>query len=89
MADRAEILAFPYWFIFVQERSGFYKRFPERLQALLLERWFPAMNYVCEFVKMPKEQVVCLTNRVMSYLAKGRLPDIEGIEIADSDLSSN
>ena len=63
--------------------------FPERLQPLLLERWFPAMNYVCEFVKMPKEEVVRLTNRVMSYIAKGRLPDIEGIEIADSDLSSN
>lgn len=62
--------------------------FPERLQPLLLERWFPAMNYVCEFVKMPKEEVVRLTNRVMSYIAKGRLPDIEGIEIADSDLSS-
>lgn len=41
-----------------------------------------------EFVKMPKEQVVCLTNRVMSYLAKGRLPDIEGTGIADSDLGS-
>jgi hypothetical protein len=38
---------------------------------------------------MPKEEVVRLTNRVMSYIAKGRLPDIEGIEIADSDLSSN
>ena len=63
--------------------------FPERLHPLLLERWFPAMNYVCEFVKMPKEEVVRLTNRVMSYIAKGRLADIEGIEIADSDLSSN
>lgn len=63
--------------------------FPERLQPLLLERWFPAMNYVCELVEMPEEEIERLTNRVMSYIAKGRLPDIEGIEVANADLSSN
>ena len=62
--------------------------FPERLQPLLLERWFPAMNQVCEFVEMPEEEIERLTNRVMSYVAKGRLPDIEGIEVAKADLST-
>lgn len=45
--------------------------FPERLQPLLLERWFPAMNHICEFVEMPEEEIERLTNRVMSYVAKG------------------
>jgi hypothetical protein len=63
--------------------------FPERLQPLLLERWFPAMNYVCEFVEMPEDEIERLTNRVMSYIANGRLPHIEGIEVANADLSSN
>jgi hypothetical protein len=63
--------------------------FPERLQPLLLERWFPAMNHVCEFVEMPEEEIERLTNRVMSYVENGRLPDIEGIDVADVDLSSN
>src|SRR5215212_1226054 len=63
--------------------------FPERLQALLLERWFPAMNHICELVNMSEEEIERLTNRVMSYIAKGRLPDVEGIKVAKADLSSN
>jgi hypothetical protein len=63
--------------------------FPERLQPLLLERWFPAMNHVCELVEMPEEEIERLTNRVMSYVKNGRLPDIGGIDVADVDLSSN
>jgi len=63
--------------------------FPERLQPLLLERWFPAMNQVCEFVEMPEEEIERLTNRVMSYIANGRLPDIQGIEVGSADLSFN
>ncbi|MFY9619729.1 MAG: chlororespiratory reduction 6 domain-containing protein [Pyrinomonadaceae bacterium] len=93
--------AFPYWFYFLSKNAlglqalvlcflppylteeAKAEIFPERLQPLLLERWFPAMNQVCEFVKMPEEEIVT------SYVANGRLPDIEGIEVRSPDFGSN
>ena len=39
--------------------------------------------------EMPEEEIERLTNRVMSYVAKVRLPDIEGIEVRSPDFGFN
>jgi hypothetical protein len=49
--------------------------FPERIGQLLTRRWIPAMNQVCEYVRFSKQQIMELTDRVMSYITKGRLTE--------------
>jgi hypothetical protein len=48
--------------------------FPERIDQLLTNRWFPAMNHICEFVGFSGLQIEQLTDRVLAYITKGRLP---------------
>jgi hypothetical protein len=48
--------------------------FPERIDRLLTRRWFPAMNHICEYVGFSEQEVEQLTDRVIAYIAKGRLP---------------
>lgn len=45
--------------------------FPERLNTLLTNRWFPAMNSVCTFVKMDETDIKRLSERAVSYLTEG------------------
>lgn len=45
--------------------------FPERLNDLLTNRWFPAMNYVCEAVGFSEEQIAELSDRSVQYLLGG------------------
>jgi hypothetical protein len=63
--------------------------FSERLRPLLLDRWFPAMNQICTYVGMTDDEIERLTNRVISYIKKGRLPDVEGIDVTTINLNSN
>jgi hypothetical protein len=47
------------------------KIYPERLDALLTKRWFPAMNQICDWVGFTEEQIEALTNRSVDYLLEG------------------
>lgn len=47
--------------------------FPERLDALLSDRWFPAMNHVCEWVGMSEEEIEKMSERAVKYLLAGPL----------------
>jgi len=46
--------------------------FPERLDALLTRRWFPAMNQICDWVGMTEAENETMTNRAVEYLLSGR-----------------
>jgi hypothetical protein len=46
--------------------------FPERLDALLTRRWFPAMNQICDWVGMTEAENEAMTNRAVEYLLTGR-----------------
>ncbi|MDB5974587.1 MAG: hypothetical protein JWR07_1347 [Nevskia sp.] len=48
--------------------------FPERLDALLTKRWFPAMNQVCDWAGFTEQQIEALTNRSVDYLLRGPTP---------------
>jgi hypothetical protein len=45
--------------------------FPERLGELLLKRWFPAMNYMCEAVGFSEEEIESLSSAVVKYFTHG------------------
>lgn len=45
--------------------------FPERVGRLLEERWFPAMNEVCQFVCMSEQEIEQMTDRVVEYIRAG------------------
>jgi hypothetical protein len=47
---------------------------PKRLEQLLLDRWFPAMNHISQFAGLTGPEIAKLTERVMMYVRVGRLP---------------
>ena len=51
--------------------------FPERIDRLLTNRWFPAMNQICHYARFSEQQIEALTDRVLTYITKGRLPLVE------------
>jgi hypothetical protein len=44
---------------------------PQRLDQLLSNRWFPAMNQICEAVGFSEGQIATLTNNVADYFING------------------
>ena len=44
---------------------------PQRLDELLSNRWFPAMNHICEAVGFSERQIEVLTNEVVDYFING------------------
>ncbi len=44
---------------------------PQRLDQLLSNRWFPAMNHICEVVEFSEDQIEMLTNNVADYFING------------------
>lgn len=46
---------------------------PQRLDQLLNNRWWPAMNKVCEAVGFTKAEIEKLSDRVVSYFTNGPL----------------
>jgi hypothetical protein len=44
---------------------------PQRLNKLLNERWFPAMNHVCEAVGYSEQRIEKLTDDVVNYFQAG------------------
>lgn len=49
--------------------------FPERLNDLLTQRWFPAMNQICDWVGFSEDEIEALTDRSVDYLLSGPIPD--------------
>lgn len=47
--------------------------FPDRVESLLSDRWFPALNYVGEFVGMDDDENRAITERTIRYLFEGPL----------------
>lgn len=45
--------------------------FPERLNALLTKRWFPAMNHICDWAGLPEEEIEAMSERAVEYLLTG------------------
>lgn len=41
--------------------------FPDAIGSLLLDRWFPAMNYICAYVSMDEKEIEALSRRSMDY----------------------
>jgi hypothetical protein len=50
------------------------KIFPERIDQLLTNRWFPAMNHICSFVGFSEDRIERLTERAVAYITTGRFP---------------
>jgi hypothetical protein len=50
------------------------KIFPDRINQLLMNRWFPAMNHICEYVGFSERQIEQLTDRALAYITTGRFP---------------
>ena len=48
--------------------------FPERINQLLTNRWFPAMNHICEYVGFSERQIERLTEHALAYITTGRFP---------------
>lgn len=48
--------------------------FPERIDRLLTNRWFPAMNCICEHARFSDQEIEQLSERVLTYIANGRFP---------------
>lgn len=48
--------------------------FPEQINQLLTNRWFPAMNHICEYVGFCERQIEQLTERAFAYITTGRFP---------------
>lgn len=44
---------------------------PKHFDALLTNRWFPAMNQICEWVGFTEDQIEALTDRSVEYLLTG------------------
>lgn len=51
--------------------------FPERINSLLTQRWFPAMNQICEYVGFSEAEIERLSDRAVRYIIQGRFPQIE------------
>jgi hypothetical protein len=47
------------------------EEYPKRMDQLLQNRWFPAMNQVCEYAGFTEDQIEELTERVFVYLTEG------------------
>jgi hypothetical protein len=45
---------------------------PQKLDELLSERWFPAMDQLCGAVGFSEQQIEVLTNRTVDYFINGR-----------------
>jgi hypothetical protein len=54
--------------------QGKQEEFPKRMDQLLQNRWFPAMNQICEYASFDEDQIEELTERVFVYLTEGPLP---------------
>ena len=50
------------------------KIFPTRINQILVNRWFPAMNHICEYVGFSEVQIERLTKRAIAYFKNGRFP---------------
>jgi hypothetical protein len=48
--------------------------FPERINQLLTNQWFPAMNHICEYVGFSERQIERLTEHALAYISTGRFP---------------
>ncbi len=48
--------------------------FPERINQLLTNQWFPAMNHICEYIGFSERQIERLTERALAYITAGRFP---------------
>jgi hypothetical protein len=46
--------------------------FPERVGYYLANRWFPAMNHMCQYTGCSKEEIAELINSGMRYIESGR-----------------
>lgn len=46
---------------------------PQHLERLLNNRWWPAMNHICEFVGFTEEEIEQLSDRVLRYFFRGPL----------------
>lgn len=47
---------------------------PARISGLLMQRWLPAMNHICQYSGYSEQEVHALTDRVLAYVTHGRLP---------------
>jgi hypothetical protein len=47
------------------------EEYPKRMDQLLQNRWFPAMNQICEYAGFTEDQIEDLTERVFVYLTEG------------------
>ena len=52
--------------------EGKAKIFPQKIEALLINRWFPAMNHICENVGMGEDDIEELTKSSLDYITNGR-----------------
>jgi hypothetical protein len=48
--------------------------FPERINQLLTQRWYPAMAQMCQLTGLSDEQVELLVDRALQYITEGRFP---------------
>ncbi|WP_234774735.1 chlororespiratory reduction 6 domain-containing protein [Paraburkholderia tropica] len=55
-------------YLTAEARSRIY---PERIDELLSNRWFPAMNQICDYVGMTDGENERLTERVIHYITQG------------------
>ncbi len=56
--------------LFISARS---KILPEKIDDLLSNRWFPALNHIGEFVGMDEKENKAITERTMQYIFNGPL----------------
>jgi hypothetical protein len=55
--------------------------FPERINQLLTQRWYPAMAQMCQFAGYSDEHVERLVDRALQYISNGRFaPDSQPFE---------
>lgn len=48
--------------------------FPERINQLLAQRWYPAMAQMCQLTGLSDAQVEHLVDRALLYITEGRFP---------------
>ena len=51
--------------------AGRQRAFPKSLGSLLMSRWFPAMNQICEWVGFSEDQIEQLSDEVGEYFSNG------------------
>lgn len=54
--------------------EGRAKHHPPIVDRLLVGRWFPAMNQICEYVGYTEEQIERLSERALAYFTAGPFP---------------